>query len=236
MRKRYLIAALTLVIIAALACGIYVTKHQGQDQKRAAAQKPISKIVGKEHILLGSPTLPIMGKKWYETGKENAENPSLTEVKGRAHYSFLLRGNGNEPMQPSRIFVQPQIVVSGPNDTPKEVEGFSFRYDDHIQLLVDPTSQPLDMPKALAREQAPNVDGVTKAYFRTTVRNFEAVAREAGLQKWEDGSENHYPAIIQWTETGDGDVPYLLYTLAGDCSVNNLRQIANSLILQKRAQ
>lgn len=87
------------------------------------------------------------------------------------------------------------------------------------------------MARALAREQAPNSDGITKPYFKTTVRNFIGVARKAGLQKWEDGSENHYPAVIQWTEPGDGDAPYLLHALAGDCSVENLKQIASSFVI-----
>lgn len=232
MRKRYILAVVTAVTLAALVGAVYLVFVQEKSSKQIAynTKKPISKVVGKEHILLGAPAVPVMGKKWFEAGKEDAENPNLADVKGRVRYSFLLRGNGDEPMTPSRVFVQPQLVVQESGAEPKEVEGFSFRYNDHIQLMVDPTSKPFDIAPALKQTQAPNVDGVTEPYFKVTVRGVEAVAREAGVQKWEDGTENHYPAVIQWSEKGDGDTPNVLYTLMGDGPVKDLREIAKSLI------
>jgi len=186
----------------------------------------ISKQSNNEYINPGSMLSPATQSDWFKTGKKDAENPTVSEAVGRARYPFLLRVKGEQLMVPERIFVQPQAL----KPDGRIVEGFSFRYDDRIQLMVDPVSQELDIQSLLDQEISPNTKGETKVYFKTKVRNVDAVAREAGAQKWQSGLENRYPSTIQWVEKGEGDVPYLLYTLAGDISVAELKKIAASLV------
>jgi len=97
--------------------------------------------------------------------------------------------------------------------------------------MVDPVSAPLDIQELVSEEITPNTRGEAKVNFKTQVRGVDGVAREAGIQKRESGTENHYPSTVQWTIKGEGDIPYLLYTLAGDLPVVELKKIAASLVL-----
>jgi len=214
--SKYIGMALGLVLVAFAAIAMLTNAGKGNAGK-----------INGEFINPGSMLSPAKSGDWFKTGKEDSENPELSEVLGRVCYPILLRSEGDQLVIPNRILVQPQALV--PDG--RIVEGFSFRYSDRIQLMVDPVSAPLDIPGLIGEEIMPNTRGESKSYFKTKVRGIEGVAREGGVQKWEKGSENRYPSIVQWTLDGEeGDVPYVLYTLAGDLPVAELKNIAVALV------
>jgi hypothetical protein len=212
--KKYSAIALSLML-AAIAASTFLTAEKSNTGK-----------INGEFINPGAPFSPTGLGDWFKTGIEDSENPELSEVLSRVRYSILLRSQGGQLVVPTRIFVQPQSLA--PDG--RIVEGFSFCYGDRIQLMVDPVSAPLDIQELVSEEFTPNTRGEAKVHFKTQVRGVEGASREAGIQKWESGIENHYPSTMQWTVKGEGDIPYILYTLAGDLPVAELKEMAASLV------
>lgn len=219
MFKKYSAIALSLVFVA-----IAVITILPSAEKNSAGK------INGEFVNPGAMLSAGKSGDWFKTGKEDSEDPTLSEVLSRVRYPLLLRSEEKTLTIPTRIFVQPQALA--PDG--RIVEGFSFRYSDRIQLMVDPVSVPLDIQGSIAEEITPNTSGESKVNFKTIVRGVEGVAREAGVQKWEKGDENRYPSIVQWTVKGEGDIPYVLYTIAGDIPVEALNKIAASLILVEK--
>lgn len=183
-----------------------------------------------EYINPGSPLSPVdLSEDFFKRSTHKASDISLNEVLAKAPYPILLRVDKNEkPVEPKFIWINPQTLKSG-----EVIDGYSIRYSDRIQLLVDPTSEPLDnyISELLNQEMTPNTKGETKINFKCMVRGKTAIAHEKGEQKWQTGVVHRYPAVVQWTEKGTGKVPYLLYTLIGDMTVEELKQAAKDLKL-----
>ncbi|MEW6173891.1 MAG: hypothetical protein AB1510_12660 [Bacillota bacterium] len=179
-----------------------------------------------EYINPGAP----LGLRNFFEGAGRSENPSLQEVLNRVRYPLLLRYEGDQLITPSRIFVQMQVLRDG-----RLVEGFTFLYADRIQVCVDPMSEPLNIDEMVSWESSVrNIKGETKCFFKTKVRNVEASGRESGVQKWASGAENHYPAVIEWSEKVNGDIPYVKYALVGNGPVSELIEMAASLKLTEK--
>jgi hypothetical protein len=183
-----------------------------------------------EYVNPGRPLSPInLNEDFFERAEHTAANISLSGVLAKAPYPILLRVDGNgKPIEPKLIWINPQTLNSG-----KVIDGYSFRYSDRIELAVDPISESLDnyISELLEQECSPNTNGETKINFKCLVRGKTGLAHEKGEQKWQSGTVHRYPALVQWVEKGTRDVPYLLYTLYGDTTVDELRQIAEDLKL-----
>lgn len=179
-----------------------------------------------EYINPGFAKMPVHGDgDWFKAGNPNAKHPSLRQVHSEVKYTFLTRKNADKEVAPSQIFVQPQSLwPSG-----KIVNGYSFKYSDRIQLKVDPTDRPLDIDYFLTEKITPNTRGERLVWHKTEVRGLPAMASEAGVQKWKSGQVNKYPAIVTWTEKGNGEAPYLLYALMSDGPVDQLKAMAAKL-------
>lgn len=183
----------------------------------------------KEFINPGFPKSPVdLNQDWYTMGIKNASNLTINDVIKISSYPILLRVKDGKPVEPWVIWVNPQSI-NLPGGKEKVIDGYSFNYKDRIYLSVDPSSFPLDFEASLKVELLPNTEGQTRVNFLTNARGKKAVGRKKGVQKWEDGTTNIYPSMLRWQEKGEGEIPYFTYTLLGDCSVEELRKIAENL-------
>lgn len=218
MRKEWLLVAVSASVLLFAGCGDTKTSSNAGGSS-AKAQKVV------EYINPGFRKSPVHAEDWFKAGKKDADHPSLSQVHAEEKYTFLTRKNAGEELDPSLIFVQPQSL----QPDGKIVNGYTFRYSDRVQLCVDPTDRPLEIDTLLSDKMTPNTKGETKTWQRAEIRGVPAVAHEAGEQKWKSGQVNKYPAIVQWTEKGNGDAPYLLYRLMSDGPVEQLKAMAATL-------
>lgn len=177
-----------------------------------------------EYINPGSPKSPVvLNEDFFSTATQTASNITIEEVIKEASYPILLRTENGKPLKPEYIWINPQTVKN------KVINGYSFRWSDRIQLAVDPAEKPRDIEEDLKQTMTPNVKGETRINKRLEVRGNEGFYSEKGTIKWESGVTYNYPAVISWTEPGTGEIPYLIYTLYGDCSIDKLKEIAENL-------
>lgn len=201
---------LVVAILVAIAVSISVFTLEGKKEK--------------EYVNPGAPRSPVDLTDFFKIAEDKASYITIEEVLKEAPYPILLRVDRGKIQEPKFIWINPQTLDNG-----KVIYGYSFRWSDRVQLAVDPVSEPLDVGAILSEEMLPNTKGETKINFECRVREIIGGAHEKGEQKWQSGAIHRYPAVLFWTEKGTGEIPYLLYTVYGDTTVEELKEIAESL-------
>jgi len=91
--NKYIGMVLGLVLVAFAAIAMVINAGKDNDGK-----------INGEFINPGSMLSPAKSGDWFKTGKEDSENPQLSEVLSRVRYPILLRSEGEQLVIPTCIF------------------------------------------------------------------------------------------------------------------------------------
>lgn len=218
-----------LVAVLAVAYGVRtVDRPLAQDPPGGESHSEMAN----EYINSGSPRMPYdMRGDWFTDRSRSELRLSLDEAMAEVgnQYTPLLRSENDLLVPTESATIDGALLRDG-----RELVALNVRYHDRIVLHITPTDGPLPVAEKLDAVSTPNTEGETRVNYQTTVRKQTAIARDAGIQKWEvsKGASDifiiEYPAVLTWVEA-DVSGQLLTYSLVGDGPVETLKKIAESM-------